>query len=351
MEVRLCIASLVSDSQCSLFLCFSRGLLQRTSQGAVLAMGQWVVERWPTVHSNRAPKMGAVRNWVLRGRCQACPSGFLSGSTLCYRTRGVLQAEGREGGLGHDVEVTGVKAGELEVAGGTNRTGYNDDQSNGVSEGSKPGCNKGDCRGGGSNTGESGGVGRDSSIGEGSWVECNSGGCKNASSSADGGSRLGGGSNKTGCSYGQGSGEGGGSKSGCDKGGCSSGCSSTRESDGVSRGSSIGGDGWAGCNRDCNTSSGTGRGSNIGGDNNRAGCTNGGGNGTRTGVVEELEEAGETWEATLLAALLQLCKLLALHTGGATGTWRQLRRRFYSKHTSMLSSGRVDMQMHIRNMK
>ena len=67
VEVRLCIVSLASVSQCSLFLCFSRGLLQRTSQEAVLAMGQWVVERWPTMHSNSASKMGAARNWVLRG--------------------------------------------------------------------------------------------------------------------------------------------------------------------------------------------------------------------------------------------------------------------------------------------
>ena len=44
VEVRLCVVSLVSDSQCSLFLCFRRRLLQRTSQGTVLLMGQWVVE-------------------------------------------------------------------------------------------------------------------------------------------------------------------------------------------------------------------------------------------------------------------------------------------------------------------
>ena len=94
VEVRLCIVSLASVSQCSLCLCFSRGLLQRTSQGAGLAMGQWVVERWPTMHSNSASKMGAARNWVLRGDCWA-ETGFLSGSTLCSRTRGVLQAEGR----------------------------------------------------------------------------------------------------------------------------------------------------------------------------------------------------------------------------------------------------------------
>ena len=93
-----CIACLSSQ-------CFTR-LCQRMSQTAGkstlvgTSVGQWVVERWPTVHSNRAPRMGAARNWVLRGHCQAGPSGFLSGSTLCSRTRGVLQAEGREGGLG-----------------------------------------------------------------------------------------------------------------------------------------------------------------------------------------------------------------------------------------------------------
>ena len=106
VEVRLCTVSLASDSQCSLFLCLSRRLLQRTSQGAGWAMGQWVVERWPTMHSNSASKMGAARNWVLRGHCQADPTGFLSGSTLCSRTRGVLQAEGREGGLGQEGETS-----------------------------------------------------------------------------------------------------------------------------------------------------------------------------------------------------------------------------------------------------
>ena len=45
VEVRLCIVSLVSDSQCSLLLCFSRRLLQRMSQETVSDMGQWVVER------------------------------------------------------------------------------------------------------------------------------------------------------------------------------------------------------------------------------------------------------------------------------------------------------------------
>ena len=41
--------------------------------------------------------------------------------------------------------------------------------------------------------------------------------------------------------------------------------------------------------------------------------------------LEEVEEAGDSWKAMLLAILLQLCELLAMHTGGATGTWRQLR--------------------------
>ena len=75
---------------------------------------------------------GAARNWVLRGHCQAGPSGFLSGSTLCSRTRGVLQAEGREGGLGHVVGATETRAGGLEVAGGTSRTGSSDGQSIGT---------------------------------------------------------------------------------------------------------------------------------------------------------------------------------------------------------------------------
>ena len=127
----------------------------------------------------------------------------------------MLQAKGREGGLGHVVEVTGAEAGELEVAGGTSRTRCGYDQSSGMG---------GDSRAG-----------------------CNSGGCNNASSS-------------------------------------------------------------------------TGGGSSFGGDINRAECNNEGGNGTRAGVVEELEEAGDSWEATLLVILLQLCQLLAVHTGGADGT-------------------------------
>ena len=73
VEVRLCIVSLVSDSQCSLFMCFSRVLLQTTSQGAVLAMGLWVVMRWPTVHSNRAPKIGAARILGVQGASPGVP--------------------------------------------------------------------------------------------------------------------------------------------------------------------------------------------------------------------------------------------------------------------------------------
>jgi len=45
--------------------------------------------------------------------------------------------------------------------------------------------------------------------------------------------------------------------------------------------------------------------------------------------VEWLEEAGGSWKAMLLAALLQLGKLLTMHAGGvAAGTWRLLRRRW-----------------------
>ena len=137
-----------------------------------------------------------------------------------------------------------------------------------------------------------------------------------------------GGINITECSYDQGSGMGGGSRSSCNKGGCSSGGSSTGESGAVSGGSSIGGGSWTGGNsKGYNMSSSIGGVSSLGGGNTTARCSNGGGNETNTGVVEELEEAQDNWKTTLLAILLQLCKLLALHTGGATGTWRQLRRR------------------------
>ena len=66
LGLRLCIVCLHA-SQCSQWLCFSRRLMQRMSQEAVGGMGQWVVETWPTVHSNNAPKMGAVRNLAHAG--------------------------------------------------------------------------------------------------------------------------------------------------------------------------------------------------------------------------------------------------------------------------------------------
>jgi hypothetical protein len=48
--------------------------------------------------------------------------------------------------------------------------------------------------------------------------------------------------------------------------------------------------------------------------------------------VEWLEEAGDSRKAMLLAALLQLGKLLAMHAGGvAAGTWRLLRRRWEAR--------------------
>ena len=44
--------------------------------------------------------------------------------------------------------------------------------------------------------------------------------------------------------------------------------------------------------------------------------------------MKELEAAGGSWEAMLLAALLQLVKMLTLRAGGAAaGAWRHTRRR------------------------
>ena len=80
LGLRLCIVCL-HVSQCSQCLCLSRRLLQRSSQGTVGGLG--VVERWPTVHSNRAPKMGAARICGLRGHCWAPgPIWGVSGSSL-----------------------------------------------------------------------------------------------------------------------------------------------------------------------------------------------------------------------------------------------------------------------------
>ena len=69
----LCMVCVACDCQCS--PCFSRRLLQRTSQEAVLkstlvgsnSIGQWVAERWPTVHNNRAPKIRAAQIWAHQG--------------------------------------------------------------------------------------------------------------------------------------------------------------------------------------------------------------------------------------------------------------------------------------------
>ena len=94
LGLRLCIVCLHA-SQCSQWLCFSRRLLQRLSQGTVGGPG--VVERWPTVHSNSAPKMGAARICGLWGHCRAPgPIWGVFGSSLGGRNRGVLQAEGRQ---------------------------------------------------------------------------------------------------------------------------------------------------------------------------------------------------------------------------------------------------------------
>ena len=66
LGLRLCIVCLHA-SQCSQCLCFSRRLLQRLSQETKGGLG--VVERWPTVHSNSAPRMGTARICGLRGHC------------------------------------------------------------------------------------------------------------------------------------------------------------------------------------------------------------------------------------------------------------------------------------------
>ena len=112
LGLRLCIACLHA-SQCSQCLCFSRRLLQRLSQGTVGGLG--VVERWPTVHSNSAPKIGVARICGLRGHCWAPgPIRGVFGSSLCSRNRGVLQAEGQQMGSGLCLSVClSVQMGQL----------------------------------------------------------------------------------------------------------------------------------------------------------------------------------------------------------------------------------------------
>ena len=103
LGLRLCIACLHA-SRCSQCLCFSRRLFQRLSQGTVGGPG--VVERWPAVHSNSAPEMGAARICGLRGHCWAPgPVWGVSGSSLGSRNRGVLQAEGQQMGSGVSLSV------------------------------------------------------------------------------------------------------------------------------------------------------------------------------------------------------------------------------------------------------
>ena len=89
--------------------------MQRISQETVLAMRQWVVERWPTAHNNSAPEMGTTKNWAHQG-------ALLRTNPRCGTCWGMLQAEGREGGLGQDGGGTGTRvsvAEELETAGGS----------------------------------------------------------------------------------------------------------------------------------------------------------------------------------------------------------------------------------------
>ena len=58
-----------------------------------------------------------------------------------------------------------------------------------------------------------------------------------------------------------------------------------------------------------------------------------------------MEEAGGGRKAMLLAALLQLGKLLAMHAGGvAAGTWRLLRRRWSGRPGVAEEEARVAVQ-------
>ena len=65
---------------------------------------------------------------------------------------------------------------------------------------------------------------------------------------------------------------------------------------------------------------------------------------TRAGVVEELEIAGGSWEAMLLAALSQSYVLLAMHSGGAAGTWRHWKRRRRRRNFSKGGRGSTTIQ-------
>ena len=132
----VCVAC---DAQCN--LCFSRRLLQRTPQEAVLkftlvgstSMGQWVVERWPTVQRNSAPKMGAARIWARQ-------EALLRVTPRCGSRWGVLQAEGRERGLGQDDEGSGGGTGDRA---GRVRAGCSNGDSSTDGGTTKAGCNSG----------------------------------------------------------------------------------------------------------------------------------------------------------------------------------------------------------------
>ena len=201
LGLRLCIVCLHA-SQCSQWLCFSRRLLQRLSQGTVGGPG--VVERWPTVHSNSAPKMGAARICGLWGHCRAPgPIWGVFGSSLGGRNRGVLQAEGQQMGSGVSLSVSlsvclpvqmgqlverwplvhnaltlwdsgtmgqrmGVRSGGRSCGGGRSGGGCRRGGSSGGGC-SGGGCSGGGCSGGGSSGGEAA-VGVEAAVG-GWWLQ------------------------------------------------------------------------------------------------------------------------------------------------------------------------------------
>ena len=95
-------------------------------------------------------------------------------------------------------------------------------------------------------------------------------------------------------------------------------------------GSSVGAGSREGRSREgCSSGGSSLGGSSKEGGGIRTGCTGGEGNGTRACAVKELEGAGGSWEPMLLAALLQLVKMLTLRAGGAAAdAWRHTRGRW-----------------------
>ena len=57
-------------------------------------------------------------------------------------------------------------------------------------------------------------------------------------------------------------------------------------------------------------------------------------------VVVELEAAGGSWKAMLLAVLSQLSMLLALRSGGAAGIWRHWKRERRRRRNNVIKGGR-----------